>query len=73
MCHAIPARVVEILPDEEAVVDLTGTRKRVTTMLVGPVAVGEYLLVHVGHALGRIDEAEAQETLALIAELGQVQ
>lgn len=70
MCHAIPARVVEVLPDEEAIVDLDGARKRVTTMLVGAVTAGEYLLVHVGHALGRIDEDEARETLALIAELG---
>lgn len=70
MCHAIPARVIELLPEEEAIVDLSGTRKQVSTQLVGPVVLGEYLLVHVGHALGRIDEAGAQETLALIAELG---
>lgn len=70
MCHAVPARVVAVLPDEMATVELSGARKTVSTVLVGPVAAGEYLLVHVGYALGRIDEAEAAGTLAALDRIG---
>lgn len=72
MCHAVPARVTAILPHEAAQVDLSGARKTVSTALVGPVAVGDYLLVHVGYALGRVDEAEAQATLDLLDQIGGV-
>ncbi|MGP1357236.1 HypC/HybG/HupF family hydrogenase formation chaperone [Roseicyclus sp.] len=70
MCHAIPAEVVEVLPGEMARVDLSGARKTVSTALVGAVAVGDYLLVHVGYALGRVDPAEAEATLRLLEEIG---
>ncbi|GAB4258371.1 MAG: hypothetical protein Kow0013_00120 [Pararhodobacter sp.] len=71
MCHAVPARVIQVHPDEMAEVDLAGARKTVSTVLVGPVEPGDYLLVHVGYALGRIDPAEAEATLAALAELGE--
>lgn len=69
MCLAIPARVVERRDDEHAVVDLAGLRKTVSIALVPDAAVGDYVIVHVGHALGRIDPEEAARTLALFAEL----
>ena len=70
MCLAIPARVVDI--DAEALsatVDLDGVRKAVSIALVPDAAIGDYLVIHVGHALGRIDAAEAQRTLAQFGEL----
>lgn len=70
MCHAVPARVVAVLPDEMATVELSGARQTVSTVLVGEVEEGEYLLVHVGYALGRIDEAEAAGTLAALDRIG---
>lgn len=70
MCHAVPARVTEVLPDEMAQVDLAGAKKTVSTVLVGPVKLGDYLLVHVGYALGRVDPEEAAATLAALEELG---
>jgi len=73
MCHAVPARVIELLPDEMARVDLSGARKSVSTMLVGPVEPGDYLLVHVGYALGRIDPEEAAITLKLLEDVGATQ
>jgi hydrogenase expression/formation protein HypC len=73
MCHAIPAKVVEVLPDAMARVDVSGARKTVSTALVGDVASGDYLLIHVGYALGRIDQDEARETLRLLEELGAPQ
>lgn len=70
MCHAIPAEVIEVLPGEMARVDVSGARKTVSTALVGAVETGDYLLVHVGYALGRVDQDEARETLRLLEEIG---
>lgn len=70
MCLAIPAQVVELLPDAAATVDLGGVRRRISLALVDDVAVGDYVIVHVGYALNRLDPAEAERTLALFAEAG---
>ena len=69
MCLAIPARLVELLPHDQAVVDLGGVRKSISVALVSGVAVGDYVIVHVGHAIGRIDPEEAARTLALFGEM----
>ena len=68
MCLAFPARVVELLDDDQAVVDLEGVRKTISLMLMEGVAVGDYVIVHVGYALSRLDPAEAERTLALMRE-----
>ena len=70
MCLAIPTRVVELLPDNQALVDLGGVRKAISLELVDGVAVGDYVIVHVGYALTRLDPDEAAQTLALMAEAG---
>ena len=72
MCLAIPARVIEILENESAVVDMGGVRKPISTALLDEVAVGDYVIVHVGYALNRLDPEEAAETLQLFAELTEV-
>jgi len=69
MCLAIPAEVIDLLPDDMARVSLDGIVKEISVGLLDDVAVGDYVIVHVGHALARIDEAEARRTLALIAEM----
>ena len=51
MCLAIPARVVELVDGDEAVVDLDGVRKRISLALVEEVGVGDYVILHVGFAL----------------------
>ena len=71
MCLAIPARVVELLPDEMAVVELSGVRKDISLAMVEEVAAGDYVIVHVGFALSKLDADEAEKTLALFAEMGQ--
>lgn len=74
MCLAIPALVVARLPDEEALIDAGGVEKRVSLALVPEAAVGEYVIVHAGYAISRLDAEEAQRTLALFAEMqGQMQ
>lgn len=70
MCLAIPARVVEISDSDQAIVDLGGVRKDISLALVEDVAVGDYVIVHVGYALTRLDPDEARKTLALMAEAG---
>jgi hydrogenase expression/formation protein HypC len=68
MCLAVPARVKEILPDNMAKIDLGGIEQDVSLDLVDGVSVNDYVLVHVGYALQKLDEKEAQETLEVIAE-----
>lgn len=70
MCLAIPARVVELLPDDMGRVSIEGVEKVVSLALVDDVVEGDYVLLHVGYALGRIDPAEAARTLALLSEMG---
>jgi hydrogenase expression/formation protein HypC len=70
MCLAIPARVVEIRDNDQAIVDLGGVRKDISLALVEGVQVGDYVIVHVGYALTRLDPEEAKKTLALMAEAG---
>ena len=71
MCLALPARVIEVdAGTDTARVVLGGVGKRVSTALLETVAVGEYLLVHVGFAIGKVSVEEAERTLALIAEAG---
>lgn len=70
MCLAIPARIVEMPDSENAVVDLGGVRKEISLALVDDVAVGDYVIVHVGYALNKLDPEEAAKTLALFAEMG---
>ena len=71
MCLAFPAKVLSLHDAAMATVDLGGVRKRISLGLVEGVAIGDYVIVHVGYALSRIDEEEAKKTLALFAEMEQ--
>lgn len=71
MCLAIPARIISIDPTSEtAQVALGQVGKQISLALVDGVAVGDYVLVHVGYALNRISEEEAQRTLETMAAIG---
>ncbi|WP_176060109.1 HypC/HybG/HupF family hydrogenase formation chaperone [Paraburkholderia sp. BCC1876] len=69
MCLALPARVVALLDLETATIDLGGIRKNISIALVPEVQVGDYVIVHVGYAIGMLDPEEAEATLKLFAEL----
>ncbi len=73
MCLALPARIVALDGADGATVDLGGVRKAVSVALTPGVAVGDYVIVHVGHAIGLVDADEAERTLDLFAELAQAQ
>lgn len=72
MCLAIPAQVIELRDDDQAVVDLAGVKKAISLALVDGVAVGDFVIVHVGYALNKLDPEEAARTLALFAEIGEI-
>lgn len=69
MCLAIPALVVELLENDMAMIDVGGVRKAISLALVDDVCVGDYVIVHVGFALNRLNPEEAAKTLALFAEI----
>lgn len=69
MCLAIPARIEQLTAENNAIVNLGGVRKEISLALVEDVAVGDYVIVHVGFALQKLDEEEAEHTLALFAQL----
>ncbi|MCK9284086.1 MAG: HypC/HybG/HupF family hydrogenase formation chaperone [Rhodocyclaceae bacterium] len=73
MCLAMPALVVELCDNDEAVVDLDGVKKRISLALVEEVAVGDYVILHVGYALQKLDIEEAEATLALFRQLAAEQ
>ena len=69
MCLAIPVRVVELLGDDLAVVELGGIRKEISLAFVDGVQVGDHVILHVGYALSKLDPEEARRTLALFAQV----
>ena len=69
MCLAIPAQVIELRDGDLAVVDLAGVKKEISLSLVEDVVIGDYVIVHVGFALNKLDPEEAAETLALFAQM----
>ncbi len=73
MCLAVPAQVVEIVDEENQIakVDIAGVRRNISIALLDEVKVGDWVLVHVGFAIQKVDEAEAERTLELLQQLGQ--
>ncbi|MEZ5170357.1 MAG: HypC/HybG/HupF family hydrogenase formation chaperone [Acidimicrobiia bacterium] len=71
MCLGIPGRVVERRDDEAlpmGIVDFGGVRRDACLAYTPEVGIGEYVIVHVGFAIGVVDEEEAHRTLALLSE-----
>jgi hydrogenase expression/formation protein HypC len=74
MCLAIPGKIVEIFDEENrlAKVEVGGVKRSVNIGMLekDEARVGDYVLIHVGFAMSKVDEAEAEETLRLLKELG---
>lgn len=73
MCLAIPARIEELTTPGSAIVNLGGVRKEISLALVDDATVGDYVIVHVGYALQKLDQEEAERTLEMFAEMGQME
>ena len=74
MCLGIPGRIVEFVDEANdiAKVEISGVKRNVSVALVRPdgIAAGDWVLVHVGFAMSKIDEDEARETLKMLYALG---
>lgn len=73
MCLAVPGRVLSVAEQDGttmAQVDFGGVRKQVCLAYIPDIVPGEYVIVHVGFAIQRLDEKSAQETLAMFEKLG---
>jgi hydrogenase expression/formation protein HypC len=75
MCLGIPGQVVEVVDETNRIakVDVSGVKRNVSIALVEHegISPGDWVLIHVGFAMSKIDEQEAQETLRLLAQIGQ--
>ncbi len=69
MCLALPACIIELRENELGIADLGGVRKEISLALVEDVQAGDYVIIHAGYALSKLDTAEAEATLRLFAEL----
>ena len=68
MCLAVPARIIEI-NGEMAKVDVGGVQRMVSLMLVPGLELGDYVITHAGFALHKVEDADAQASIALLREL----
>jgi hydrogenase expression/formation protein HypC len=77
MCLAVPGRIVRLIADAPgarlAAVDFGGALREVNCSLVPEAGPGDYVLVHVGVALGRVDEAEAGRVFRYLKEIGELE
>ena len=71
MCVATPMRIVAV-EGSNATVDVSGIQVLVSIELVDDVAVGDYVIVHAGYAIQRLDPEDAQETLAIFERLKEL-
>lgn len=69
MCLGIPAKVIELSSPERGKVEIMGVRREANFSLVEDVKVGDWVILHVGFAISKLDEDEAEETLKLIQEI----
>lgn len=69
MCLAIPAKIVKI-EDAMAVLEIGGVRKEASLDLIEDAEVDDYVLLHAGFAIQKLSQAEAEETLGLLGEIG---
>ena len=73
MCLGIPAKVIQVTPEGTGKVDYLGTKVRVNFSLIEDIRLGDWVIVHAGFAISRLNEEEAQETLALLREISEAQ
>jgi len=70
MCLSIPSKIVEILPDNFAIVDTMGVKRKVSLDLMPEaVDIGDYVLIHVGYAMAKLSEEEALESLKIYEQM----
>jgi hydrogenase expression/formation protein HypC len=74
MCLAIPGQIVRLIPDSDlATADVSGVKRNINVGLVSPegIAPGDWVLIHVGFAISKVDEQEARASLEFLQSMGQ--
>ena len=75
MCLAIPGRIVEIVDEENSIakVEVGGVKRNINIGMLGKneAGVGDYVLIHVGFAMSKVNEQEAEETLRVLKQIGE--
>ncbi|MCD6305959.1 MAG: HypC/HybG/HupF family hydrogenase formation chaperone [Deltaproteobacteria bacterium] len=71
MCLAIPARIIAV-NDRMGTIDMEGARREVSLLLLEDANVGDYVIVHAGFAIHKIDEREAMESLKVLREMASL-
>ena len=71
MCLGIPVKIVSVDKDKKGQVDYLGTRIKANFALLDEARIGDWVIIHAGFAISKLDEAEAQETLSLLRQLAR--
>jgi len=71
MCLAVPMMIKTVLPGQMATIELGGVERQVSLAMTPEAQAGDYVLIHAGFAISRLDAAEAEETLRLLKELAE--
>jgi len=71
MCLAIPSKIVKI-QDNMGIIDVEGVQREVSMLLIEDPRIGEYVIVHAGFAIQKIDESEAKESLKILREMASL-
>ena len=69
MCLAIPAKIIELRDNQKALADIGGVQREISLALLQDIHADDFVIVHVGFALSKLDEEEAKKTLALFSEM----
>lgn len=69
MCLAMPAKITQLLEGQKAIIDIGGVKKEISTALLNEVNENDYVIIHVGYAITKLDEIEAKKTLQLFEEM----
>ncbi len=72
MCLAIPSKIIEIKDNQTATVDVAGARREISLMLIEDPQIGDYVIVHAGFAIHKIDETAAMESLELLRQAAEM-
>jgi len=73
MCLGIPAKVIQINDSKEGKVDYLGTRVKTNFSLLENIKPGDWVIVHAGFAITKLDEEEARETLSMFREMAKLE
>ena len=71
MCLGIPAKVVQIDESKQGKVDYLGTKVKTNLTLLEDVKIGDWVIIHAGFAISKLNEEEARETLSILREIAE--